>query len=102
MGDIMQGVESIPAWLGDYLGITTASAQALLSLIVILAVLLPTIYLAQSGKSKSNHTIVYVAFLSITSIFLVGIQWMPFWVLIMEVSAFALVYALLGSNAVGG
>ena len=95
----MQSVslEDIPAALADLWGITLASAQVLLSIVVILAVLLPVMYLS---KGSSEMIIIIMTFITIT--LLVGIGWLPFWILIAIVSVMAIAWAFLGSKVVVG
>lgn len=95
----MQSVslEDIPAALADLWGITEASAQILLSIVVILAVLLPVMYLS---KGSSEMIIIIMTFITIS--FLVGIGWLPFWILIAIVSVMAIAWAFLGSKVVVG
>lgn len=95
----MQSVslEDIPAALADLWGITEASAQILLSIVVILAVLLPVMYLS---KGSSEMIIIVMVFITIS--FLVGIGWLPFWILIAIVSVMAIAWAFLGSKVVVG
>jgi len=90
-------LENIPSLLADVWGITEASAQVLLSIVVFLAVLLPVMYLA---KGKNTFSIVIVIFL--VELFLVGITWLPFWVLIATVAVMAIAIAMLGTNIVIG
>jgi len=95
----MQSVslEDIPAALADLWGITEAAAQVLLSIVVILAVLLPVMYLS---KGKSEMIIIVMTFITISM--LVGIGWLPFWILIAIVSVMAIAWAFLGSKVVVG
>jgi len=78
--------------------ITLEAAQIILSVAVILAVLLPTMYLSRGTKST---TIELVMFFLIESM-LVGIGWLPFWVLIATVAVLALAIASLGTKVVTG
>ena len=96
-GDIMQGLESIPTWFSDAMGITLASAQVILSVVVIFMVLLPVMYLS---KGKSSIMLIVMFFL--TESFLVGIGWLPFWLLIATVALMALAVASLGADTVTG
>ena len=91
-------LESIPTYFSDFMDITLESAQAILSIVVILAVLLPTMYLSRGNKS----TIIEIVMVVLTESFLVGIGWMPFWLLIATVAAMALGVAVLGTRAVTG
>lgn len=89
-------LESIPTYFSDYMDITLEAAQVILSIVVILAVLLPIMYL-----SKGNRTVeIIMLFLSMT--LLVGIGWAPFWLLIASAAMMALAIATLGVNAVVG
>ena len=91
-------LESIPTYFSDFLDITLEAGQAILSIIVILAVLLPTMYLARGNKS----TIIEIVMLFLTEAFLVGIGWLPFWLLIATVAVLAFGVASLGTSAVTG
>ena len=93
----MQGLESIPTWFSDAMGITLASAQVILSVAIIFTVLLPVMYLS---KGKSSIMIIVMFFL--TESFLVGIGWLPFWLLIATVALMALAIASLGTKVVTG
>lgn len=91
-------LESIPTYFSDYMDITLEAAQAILSIVVIAAVLLPTMYLSRGNKS----TIVELVMLFLTEAFLVGIGWLPFWLLIATVALLAAGVAMLGRDAVTG
>ena len=90
-------LEDIPADLATYLDITEASAQVLLSIVVLLAVLLPVMLL-----SKGNKIALYLIFAFLTECLLVGIGWLDFWVLIGTVAIMAIAIALFGSDVVTG
>jgi hypothetical protein len=94
----MPSIEDIPAFLANAWGITEASAQVLLSIVVILAILLPTMYLSRGQKSVS----IEISMVFLAECLLVGIGWLPFWVLIATVAVFALAFAFLGANLVVG
>lgn len=96
----MQSIESIPTWLSDYLDITLETAQAILSIAVIFAVLLPVMYLSVKMEASSNMPIILTFFL-VESV-LVGIGWLSFWILIATVALLAAGVATLGSRAVLG
>ena len=91
-------LESIPTYFSDFLAITLEAGQAILSIVVILAVLLPTMYLSRGNKS----TIIEIVMLVLTEAFLVGIGWLPFWLLIATVAVLAFGIASLGTKAVTG
>ena len=94
----MQSLESIPVWFADAMDINLATAQTILSLVVLLAILLPTMYLSRGSKS----TILELVMLFLTECLLVGIGWMPFWVLIATVAVMAMAIAFLGTKLVTG
>ena len=94
----MQSLESIPTWFADAMDINLAAAQVILSVAILLAVLLPTMYLSRGSKST---TIELVMFFLVESL-LVGIGWLPFWILIATVAVLGLAIASLGTKVVTG
>lgn len=91
-------VESIPADLADIWGITEASAQVILSIVVIFAVLLPVMYL-----SKGRNTVLLLLIVTFLSeCLLVGLGWLPFWILIATVALMALGVATIGTSIIFG
>jgi len=78
--------------------ISLEAAQMILSVTIILAVLLPTMYLTRGTKST---TIILIMFFLVESL-LVGIGWLPFWILIATVAVLALAIASLGTKGVTG
>lgn len=91
-------LESIPTYFSDFLDITLAAGQVILSMVVILAVLLPTMYLSRGNKSVT----IEIVMLFLTESFLVGIGWLPFWLLIATVALMAFAVASLGTKTVTG
>lgn len=91
-------LESIPTYFSDFMDITLEAGQAILSIVVILAVLLPVMYLSRGNKS----TVIEIVMLILTESFLVGIGWLPFWLLIATVATMALAIASLGTKVVTG
>ena len=91
-------LESIPTYFSDFMDITLEAAQAILSIVVILAVLLPTMYLSRGSRSVTIEIVMLVLIES----FLVGIGWLPFWLLIATVAALSFGIAVLGTKAVTG
>ncbi len=91
-------LEDIPTWFADTMDITLAAAQALLSIVVLLTVLLPTMYLSRGSKSTTIELVMLFLVISM----LVGIGWLPFWLLIASVSVAAMGVAFLGSKLVTG
>ena len=93
----MQGIEEIPEWLADAWLIDEAVAQVLLSIVVIFSILLPVMYLSK-GKSPT----LYMIFAFLAECLLVGLGWMPLWVLIATVAVMAIAVAMLGADTVLG
>ncbi len=89
-------LESIPTYFSDFLDITLEAGQVVLSIVVVLAVLLPTMYLSNGNRP------VEIIMLFLAETFLVGIGWAPFWLLIATVAMMALAIATIGVNAVVG
>lgn len=94
----MQSLESIPTWFADFADITLAAAQVLLSISVIMAILLPTMYLSRGNKSN----IIEIVMLFLSESLLVALGWMPFWILISTIAVMAIAVAYLGTNVVTG
>ena len=94
----MQGIEEIPAWLADAWGINLGTAQVIISIIVIFAILLPTMYLARGN----NATTIYLVMILLAECLLVGLGWAPFWLLIASVAMMAIAIAILGADAITG
>lgn len=93
----MQSIEDLPSLIAGYWGITTAAAQVMLSLVVIMTIILPVLIM-----TKGRNIPLVLAVFFITECFLVGIQWLDFWVLIGTLLMMALAWASLGSGAITG
>ena len=93
----MQGIEEIPEWLSDAWLIDEAVAQVILSIVVIFSILLPVMYL-----SKGKTPALYMIFAFLAECLLVGIGWMPFWILIATVAVMAIAIAMLSADVVLG
>ena len=91
-------LEDIPTWFSDYMNISLEAAQVLLSIVVIAAALLPTMYLSRGRKS----ILIEIVLLFMCEAFLVGIGWLPFWLLIATVAVMAMAIATLGTDMVTG
>jgi len=91
-------VTEIPELLGDYLGVPTATAQVILSLVVFLMVLLPVMLLSRGKKSITVELVT----IFLAECALVGIGWLPFWVLVMTAIIVALLWSKLGADLIGG
>ena len=94
----MQSLEDIPAYFADFMGISLAAAQVILSIVVILAVLLPTMYLARGTRAIT----IEIVMLFLCECLLVGIGWLPFWILIATIAVMAIAIAMLGTKVVTG
>jgi hypothetical protein len=95
---MMQSLESIPTWFSDFANISLEAAQMILSVSVILAILLPTMYLARGTRA----IMIEIVMLFLSMSLLVGIGWLPFWILIATVAVLALAIASLGTKVVTG
>lgn len=91
-------LEDIPSVFAEAVGINEATAQVILSITIIFALLLPTMLLAR-GK---NATTIYLIMLLLAECLLVGLGWMPFWILIGTVAMMAMAIAFLGARVVTG
>ena len=94
----MPSLEDVPEAFGNFIGVNETTAQLILSIIIILALLLPSMILAR-GKNAVTVWLIMVFF---GELIVLGLGWLPFWVLIMTISVTALSIALIGSNAIGG
>lgn len=94
----MQSLEDIPGWFADIWSISLESAQVILSLAVILAILLPTMYLARGTRAVTIEIVMFF----LAEALLVGIGWLPFWVMIATVAVMAIAIALLGTKVITG
>lgn len=91
-------LEDIPQTFADAVGINLVTAQVILSITIIFALLLPAMLLAR-GK---NATTIYLIMVLLAESLLVGLGWMPFWILIATVCMMALAVAFLGARVVTG
>ena len=91
-------LEDIPSAFADAVGINEGTAQVILSIVVIFTLLLPTMVLAR-GK---NATTIYLIMLLLAECLLVGLGWMPFWILIATVAMMAVAIAMFGAKVVTG
>lgn len=91
-------LEDVPTYFSDYMNISLEAAQVILSIVVILAVLLPTMYLSRGRKSL----LLEVVMLFLAGAFLIGIGWLPFWIMIAIVAVMAIAIASLGTKVVTG
>ena len=95
---MMQSLEDIPTWFSDFIGTSLEAAQVILSIVVILAVLLPTMYLSRGTRAIT----IEIVMLFLCECLLVGIGWMPFWILIATIAVMAMAIAMLGTKVVTG
>jgi hypothetical protein len=91
-------LEDIPTYFSDSMGISLETAQVLLSIVVILTVLLPVFFLARGRRGIMIELFLFF----LTESFLVGIGWMPFWILIATIACMAMAVALFGTRIVTG
>jgi len=91
-------LEDIPTYFSDWMSISLEAAQVILSIVVIAAVLFPTMYLSCGRKS----VLIEIVMLFMCEAFLVGIGWLPFWLLIATVVVMAMAIASFGTELVTG
>ena len=91
-------LEDIPQAFADYFSINLTTAQLFLSLVVILAILLPTMVLAK-GR---NAVTIWLIMVFIGECIVLGLGWLPFWILIMTIAVTVLAIAVFGSGAISG
>ena len=90
-------LEDIPQVFADTVGINLLSAQVILSIFVIFAVLLPTMIL-----TKGDKLIIYLLMFILAECLLVGLGWLNFWILILTVVVITLGVAKTGGDFVTG
>lgn len=91
-------LEDIPQNFADYFGINLTTAELILSVTVIFMILLPTMYLARGRNAVTIWLI--VTFLG--ECIVLGLGWLPFWIMIMTIAVTVLAIAVVGSRAIGG
>ena len=91
-------LEDIPSEFATYFGINEITGQLLLSLVVIFTLLLPTMYLAK-GK---NAVTIWLSAVFLGECVVLGLGWLPFWIMIMTISITALGMSITISKAIGG
>ena len=91
-------LEDIPSAFADFVGINEGTAQVIISIVVIFTILLPPMLLA---KGKNAPTIWLIMTL-LALVLLVGLGWVPFWILIAVIAMMALAVAVLGADTVTG
>lgn len=84
----MQSITSVPTWFSDNWGIPLEAAQVILSIIVILAVILPTLYV-----TKNRGILIPAVMFILTEAALVGVSWLPSWIMIVTIVVIALIFA---------
>ena len=91
-------IEDIPSVFAEAVGINEGTAQIIMSVAVIFFILLPTMYLAR-GK---NATTIWLIMFLFAEMLLIGLGWIPFWLLIATVAMMAFAVAVIGTKAVTG
>jgi len=87
----------IPSYFSDFTGINETTAQLILSIIIIVAILFP--YLVLAHKKPSTTISLILVFLG--ECVVLGLGWMPFWIMIMTICVTALSIAWLGGHLAG-
>lgn len=91
-------LEDIPTDFATYFGINETTAQLILSIAVIFMLLLPTMILAR-GK---NAVTVWIIVTFLGECIVLGLGWMPFWVMIMTILVTVLAFAMVTSEVLSG
>ena len=91
-------LEDIPSAFADFVGCNEGVAQIIISIAVIFTILLPTMLLSR-GK---NAIMIWLIMTLFALVLLVGLGWIPFWILIMTIAMMALAIATLGADTVTG
>jgi len=91
--------EEWPEALGTFFGINETTAAIILSLSLIFMIVLPVMYLTRESK---NGSMVWLIFTFLGECVVLGLGWLPFWVMIMTILITAIPIARLGSNIAGG
>lgn len=92
------GLEDIPYDFAEYMGINETTAQLILSITVIFMILLPTMILAR-GK---NAIMIWLIMLFIGECIVLGLGWLPFWIMVMTIAVTVLGIATFGTSAITG
>jgi hypothetical protein len=90
-------LEDIPSYFSEFTGINETTAQLILSLAVIFAVLLPVMVLSR-GK---NATTIWLIAVFLGECIVLGLGWLPFWIMIMTIAVTVLAIAWLGGKLTG-
>ena len=91
-------LEDWPAGLATYFGINETTAQLLLSLVVICTFLFPVMLLSR-GR---NAPLIWLVTIFLAECVVLGLGWLPFWIMIATVALMAVAIAFLGSKTVTG
>jgi len=91
-------LEDIPSYFADATGINETTAQLILSLVIIFTLLIPTMYLSR-GK---NAVTIWLIMTFLGECVVLGLGWLPFWIMIMTIAITVLGIALTTSKAIGG
>lgn len=94
----MQALDDIPQWFADYFSISLGAGQTILSIVILLMVLLPTLLLA--NEKTAPPAVLLLGFITLAG--LVAIEWAPSWLLVAAVLIMAFGAASLGSKAIAG
>jgi len=78
--------------------ISLGAAQSILSIVVILAALLPVMYLTKNRKG----VVIEVIILFLVEGFLIAMGWLPFWLFIGTVAMMSIAIASFGTKVIMG
>ena len=92
-------LEDWPEALGTFFGINETTAALILSLSVIFAIVLPVMLLTMK---QDNAVTIWLIFTFIGECVVLGLGWLPLWIMIMTIVITAIPIAMFGSRAIGG
>jgi len=90
--------EDVPTQFADFFDINLVTAQLMLSLVIIFMLLLPVMYLSR-GK---NAVTIWLIVVFLGECIVLGLGWLPFWIMIMTIAVTVLGIAMVTSKGMTG
>lgn len=94
----MQSLADIPSWMASAWGINETAAQLILSVTVILAFILPVLYM----RHDRGGAVIELVMLFIAECLCVGLGWLSIWILVATIGVMAMSIAFFGSKVITG
>ena len=92
-------LEDAPEALATFFGINETTAALFLSLSVIMAIVLPIMILT---RENDNGVIIWLIFTFIGECVVMGLGWLPLWVMVMTLIITSIPISMLGAKVIGG